>query len=198
MVGVPIDTSGSASAVPLGVRLAAGIMQAIERDPDIQRLIVALDETDDIGSAALTVLSDTELQASVYLDGIVATVDGVEMSTRLASEQPVATARGLDRLAIADRILVARSADLTPFALGAVAHVLRSVNQTGPIIAPAIAPCSLDNLLDLDAWSGSPFLRRSHGSVGHLDGNDDSGLVALVGRRLPADALQSSFSSCLP
>ncbi|MGI9615346.1 MAG: GTP-binding protein [Acidimicrobiales bacterium] len=269
-VGVRIDaTTRSIADGPPQIRLAAAIVEAIERFPDTQRVIVVLDEADDVASAAFTILSDEAVRRLVHLDGIVATVDAVQLSTRLMAEQPVDTPQGLDRLAIADRILVARSRDVTPSAFSAVVHVLRSINQTGPILAPAIAPCALDDLLDLDAWStspaigwrpdsASPFLSpdapsiavcrvgqpvdsqaldrwldqvltdhasrvlrvlgsvsvtssrrrtflhgvrsclvRSHGAAGQLDGRDEQGLVAFVGRQLPADALQRSFASCL-
>ncbi len=275
-IGVPIDTTPPSidletrpgDAYCSQARLAVGIARAIEQSPETERLIVVLDETDDVTSAAFTVLNDDAVRELVQLDGIVATVDAVHMSTRLLTDQPIDTPRGLDRLAIADRILIARSRDVTPPALGAVGHVLRSINQTGPIIAPAIAPCSLDELLDIDAWSGSPTvgrrpdsaspvlgpdapsmvvchttqpldpdaldrwldlvltdhasrvlrllgtvsstidrqriylhgvrscLLRSCGPIDGLDGGDEPSLVALVGRQLPADALQSSFSSC--
>lgn len=149
---VPTPASGSRSPADL----ARGIVQGIEQNPNVERLIVALDATDDTAAVAHAVLSDLTLRSLVRLDGIIVTVDAVQLSTRLMAAQPVASPIGLDRLAMADRILVARSQDVTPLALGAIAHVLRSINQTGPIIAPAIAPCTWSDLLDLKAWSGSP------------------------------------------
>ncbi len=172
------------------VGLSAAIVQATERVPDTQRLIVVLDETDDVAAAAFTILADGAVRALVRLDGIVATVDAVHLSTRLSAGQPVDTPHGLDRLAVADRILVARSRHVTPSALGAVAHVLRSINQTGPIIAPAIARCALDDLLDLDAWSGSPAVgpRPDHPSP-FLDPDAPSMVVCQAAQPLDSQAL---------
>ena len=266
--GIRDDVGVRMAPAPEPTRLAAGIVEAVERFPEAERLIVVLDEDDDVAAATFSVLTDEVVHALVRLDGIVATVDAVHLSTRLMAGQPVEIPRGLDRLAIADRILVARGRDVTPSALGAIAHVLRSVNRTGPIIAPAIARCSPEDLFDLDAWSGSPAvgppldrdspflgpdapsmvvcraaqpiapeildrwldevltdhasrvlrllgavsstagrrrtclhgvrscLLRSDESVSPLDSGVEPGLVALVGRQLPADELQRSFLSC--
>ncbi len=156
-VGIAID---SVPRAPFGAgshpHLVDGIVQGLKQNPEVQRLVVALEESDDAVAAAHAILSTTALRSLATLDAVIATVDAVHMSTRLMSGHAAATSLEMDRLAIADRIVVARGGDVTPTALGAIAHVLRSINQTGPIIAPAVAICCLDDLLDLEAWSGPP------------------------------------------
>jgi len=134
-----------------GPELAPLVGQLVDR-----RIIVALDEDNNAPAAALTLLSDKTLGELVQLDAIIATVDAVHWSTRLTTGQPIDNPTELNRLAIADRILVARSRDVAAPVLAAIGHVLRSINQTGPIIAPAIATCSIVDLLDLGAWTGPP------------------------------------------
>ncbi len=143
------------------VDLLDGIARAVLRRSPPSRVVVALDGHDDAITAIHTILSDPTLARLVRLDAVLATVDAVQWATRLAAGGPVDTDVGLDRLAVADRILIARSRDVTPDALGAIGHVLRSLNQTGPIIAPGIAPCPVDELIDVHAWHGAPTVGRA-------------------------------------
>ncbi len=155
---VVVELTGTSSGTGGGHAqdtLVDDIVDVLEGSPATRRMLVVLNDHDVIG-AAISVLADQRLTGLTYLDGLVVTVDAVHLATRLAAGQPVDSDIGLDRLAIADRIVVARSVDVTPQALGAIGHVLRSLNRTGPIIAPSISTCSLDDLLDLDGWSGPP------------------------------------------
>lgn len=142
------------------VDLVEGIARAVRRRTPPRRVVVALDGHDDAVTAVHTILSDPILSCRVRLDAVLATVDAVHWATRLAAGGLLDTDVGLDRLAVADRILVARSHRVTPEALGAIGHVLRSLNQTGTIIAPAIAGCDVAELVDIDAWHGAPSVGR--------------------------------------
>lgn len=147
------------------------------REPP-RRVLVAIGDDDDTVTAAHTVLSDSVLIRLARLDGVLVTVDAVQWATRIRSDLPVDSALGLDRLAIADRILIRRSRDVTPTALGEVGHVVRSANRIAPVIAPAIARCTTGDLLDIDAWRGAPHVGPGPAEPSPLLAPDDPVTVA--------------------
>lgn len=52
-------------------------------------------------------LSDADMGRLVQLDGVVATVDAVQLATRVHGGLVIDTDHGIDRLAFADRIIAA-------------------------------------------------------------------------------------------
>ncbi len=130
----------------------------LERPRPVDRIIVVVDPTRDVSTVNQTILSDPDLQRLVELDAVISSVDAVAMSTRLAVELPVAGALELQRLAVADRILVSRADELTNDALGRVMRSVRTVNRFGIIAAPALVPVDMGMLVDLHAWHGVPMI----------------------------------------
>ncbi|MFT3854480.1 MAG: GTP-binding protein [Ilumatobacteraceae bacterium] len=176
------------SCCQMRVDLVDGIARAVRRRRPPRRVVVALDGHDDAITAIHTILSDPLLARLVRIDAVLATVDAVHWATRLATGGPIDTDVGLDRLAVADRVLVARSRHVTPDALGAIGHVLRSLNQVGPIIAPAIAGYALDELVDIHAWHGAPAIGQPPGEPSPFLGDDAPvTVVCRTDRALNAD-----------
>ncbi|MFV0306415.1 MAG: GTP-binding protein [Desertimonas sp.] len=138
--------------------LVAAVSWLVRRREPPRRVLVAIGGDEDTVTAAHTVLSDSVLARLVRLDGVVVSIDAVQWTTRIRSGMPVDTDLGLDRLAIADRILIGRSRHVTSQALGELGHVVRSANRIAPVIAPAVKPCTTGDLLDLDAWHGAPSI----------------------------------------
>ena len=142
------------------IDLVDAVGRVVRRRRRPSRVLVLLDEVDDAVTVTYTVLFDAGLQRLVQLDGVVTVVDAVQLATRIHGDLAVDTDRGLDRLAIADRIVVARGRDVTPVAMGQIGHMLRSINQIAPVIVPSLTICTLDELVDIDAWHGAPSVGR--------------------------------------
>jgi len=138
--------------------LVSSIRLLVERPRPVERIIVVVDPARDISTVTQTVLSDPDLQRLVELDGVIVTVDAVAAATRLAVEAPFAGALELQRLSIADRIVVSRADDVTDDALGRLLRSVRTVNRFGFIAVPAITPVDMGLLVDLHAWHGAPLV----------------------------------------
>jgi G3E family GTPase len=145
----------------------------LERPRPVDRIIVLVDPARDVSTVNQTILSDPDLQRLVELDAVISSVDAVAMSTRLALELPVAGALELQRLAVADRILVSRADELTNDALGRVMRSVRTVNRFGIIAAPALVPIDMGTLVDLHAWHGVPMIGPANAHEPLLVGPDD-------------------------
>ena len=128
----------------------------IERPRPVDRVLVVVGPDRDLMPVTQTLLCDPDALRLAELDGVVASVDAVPMATRLALELPVGDRRMLGRVAVADRIVIARATDVTPEVLHRVARTLRTVNRLAYIAAPAVDPVDVNTLLDLQAWHGAP------------------------------------------
>jgi G3E family GTPase len=106
-----------------------------------------------------TVLSDPDLRRWVRLDGVVATLDAVPTVTRLRTGSPVVDPVGAERLAIADRVLVARADQVVGSSLVELRDLVGRLNRIAPVLAPAIERVSADQLVSIDAWHGAPRVR---------------------------------------
>lgn len=95
-----------------------------------------------------------QMHSALRLDGVLFAADGPTVSTRLLTDQRVVPDDGLDALAIADRILVARADLLTTEGLDGVAWALRNGNRLGPISFPALGGVDIGAITDIDAWTG--------------------------------------------
>ncbi len=138
--------------------LVQAIRLVLERPRPAQRVIVVVDPARDLSTVTQTILSEPDLQRLVDLDSVIATVDAVSLGTRLALDLPFDDALGLQRLAVADRVLVARAIDLTDDALGRVLRAVRTVNRFGYVAVPSVSPIDMSALVDLRAWHGAPQL----------------------------------------
>jgi G3E family GTPase len=144
--------------------VVSSIRLLLERPRPVDRIIVLVGPERDVSTVNQTMLSDPDLQRLVELDGVVTTVDAVAMATRLAVELPVAGLVELQRLAVADRIMVSRAAEITDAALGRVMRSIRTVNRMGIIAAPALVPVDIGTLVDLHAWHGAPMVGPANAS----------------------------------
>ncbi len=124
----------------------------------VDRVIVLVDPARDTSTVTQTLLAEPEMQRLVDLDGVIATVDARAMATRLALGMPFGDELELQRLAVADRVIVGRASDLTDDALGRLVRSLRTVNRFGFLVAPSITPLDVGMLVDLWAWHGAPTL----------------------------------------
>ena len=131
---------------------------ASRRSPP-ERVIVVLGPDDDISVATQTLLSDPDMQRLFELDGVITTVDAVALSTRLGLDLPLASTNELERLAVADRILVVRGDEVTDDSLYRVLSTLRTVGQFGLCGVPSVLPIRIEKLVDLHAWHGFPSAR---------------------------------------
>lgn len=174
----------------LRVELTAAVERAVIRRDPPSRVVVLAAGDDDAVTVVYSILSDTDLQRLVRLDAVVATVDAVQLATRIHSDLPIATDSGLDCLAIADRVVVSRARDVTPHALGEVGHVLRSLNQVAPVIAPAIARCTVAELTSIDAWHGAPRFGPAPRTQSPLLGAHDPRTVVCI-TASPLDAARA-------
>ncbi len=138
--------------------LVQAIRLVLERPHHADRVLVVVDPRRDISTVTQTILSEPDLQRLADLDGVVTTVDAVSLSTRLALDLPFEDALGLQRLSVADRVLVARAIDLTDDALGRVLRAVRTVNRFGYVAVPSVSPIDMSALVDLRAWHGAPQL----------------------------------------
>lgn len=145
----------------------------LERPRPVGRIIVLIESSRDLSTVTQTILSDPDLQRLVELDAVIVTVDAVSLATRIAVEIPFASALELQRLAVADRILVSRADELTDDALGRVMRSIRTVNRFGTIAAPAILPLDIGALVDLHAWHGAPMIGPANASEPLLVAPDD-------------------------
>jgi G3E family GTPase len=138
--------------------LVAAIRLLVERPLGAQRILIVVDAGRDISTVNQTILSDPDLQRLVELDGVIATIDSVAASTRLAMGLPFADEPELQRIAVADRIVIARAIAVTDESLGAVMRAARTINRFGLITAPTVLPVDVESLVDIRAWHGAPTI----------------------------------------
>lgn len=141
--------------------LVRALRLLLERPRPAERVLVLVDPARDTATVTQTLLAEPELQRLVDLDGVIATVDATALATRLAVGLPFGDELELQRLAVADRILVSRAIDITDEALGRVMRSLRTVNRLGYLAAPSLTPLDMAVLVDLRAWHGAPVLGSS-------------------------------------
>jgi G3E family GTPase len=138
--------------------LVRALRLLVERPQPVDRAIVLVDPVRDASTVTQTLLAEPEMQRLVDLDAVLATVDARIMATRLALDLPFGGALELQRLAVADRVIVSRASDATGDALARLMRSLRTVNRLGFIAAPSITPLDMGRLVDLRAWHGAPTL----------------------------------------
>ena len=109
-----------------------------------------------VTTVAHTVLSDPDLRRWVRLDGVLATLDAVPAITRLRTGSTVLDELAVERLAIADRVLLARADQIDAAALGELRLVVRRLNRIAEVLAPAVDGVAVGQLLGIDAWHGAP------------------------------------------
>lgn len=144
--------------------VVSSIRLLLERPRPVERIIVVVDPGRDVSTVNQTILSDPDLQRLVELDAVISSIDAVAMATRLALDLPVAGSLELQRLAVADRILVSRAGELTDEALGRVMRSVRTLNRFGIIAAPSLVPIDMGTLVDLHAWHGVPMVGPANAS----------------------------------
>lgn len=130
----------------------------IERPRPVDRVLLVVHPERDLMPVTQTLVSDPDALRLADLDGVVTTVDSVPIATRLAMDLPLGDRRMLGRVAVADRIVIARATAVTPEVLHRVARTLRTLNRFGYIAAPAVEPLDVATLIDLKAWHGAPRL----------------------------------------
>ena len=138
--------------------LVEGLRLLVERRARPDHVIVVLDPLCDLSTALQTLLSDPDLQRLIALDAVIATTDAVALSTRLALGLPFGTQSELERLSVADRILVVRGGELVDASLHRAMVSLRTVAGFGLIAVPSVWPVDLHHLAGLNAWHGAPAL----------------------------------------
>jgi hypothetical protein len=136
--------------------LAEGLRRLVERRVRPDRIIVLLDGSDDLTVALQTILSDPDLKRLVELDGVIATSDAVAMSTRWRLGLPFGEPGEIERLAVADRIVIVRGNRLEDDALLEVMVAARSLAGFGVIVVPSVWPVHFEHLVGLRAWSCPP------------------------------------------
>ena len=136
--------------------LVEGLRLLVDRRVRPERVIVLLGPLDDLSTALQTLLSDPDLHRLVELDGVVATADAVALSTRVRLGLPFGGQSELERLAVADRVLIVRGDELVDEALHSVMVRLRSVARFAIAAVPSIWPLAVQQLVDLNAWHGAP------------------------------------------
>jgi G3E family GTPase len=124
--------------------------------PDVAADPTAEPDGTSVTAVVHTVLSDPDLRRWVRLDGVVATLDAVASVTRLRTGSPVVEGEGAERLAIADRLLVARADQVVEASLTELRDVMGRLNRIAPVLAPAVERVAVEQLLSIDAWHGAP------------------------------------------
>lgn len=178
------------------VDLVQAIRLAVERPLPAQRVLVLVDPSRDLATVTQTLLSEPDVQRLADLDAVIAAVDAVALGTRLALDLPLEEDLGLQRLAVADRVLVARAIDLTDDALGRVLRAVRTVNRFGYVAVPSVAPVDMAALVDLRAWHGAPTIATTSLSEPfHLDEGDECPITVHceVEGLLDPDAVETWF-----
>lgn len=126
-----------------------------------RRVLVGLGPNEDVVAAVYTVLTDPELRRHVRLDGVVATLDAVAAATNLAVGRPIGDALAAERIAVADRIVISRGADVLPAALARIRRTVASVGRFGTVVVPGAPSRNLGTLLGLDAWHAIPAVTEA-------------------------------------
>ncbi|CAN5459242.1 hypothetical protein BH23ACT3_BH23ACT3_23610 [soil metagenome] len=128
-----------------------------------------------------TVLSDPDLRRWVRLDGVVATLDAVSAVTRLRTGTPVVDETGAERLAMADRVLVARADQVVEESLVDLRDVVRHATRIATVLAPAVERVAAAQVLPIDAWHGAPQVIPStghnHGPTGTMSCHPDTVVI---------------------
>lgn len=137
--------------------LVDGLVRLVRRRVPPAAVVVGLDEDDDPATALRTILSDPDLARLVHVDRLLVSVDAVSLATRLAAGLPFGDQLLFDRLAMADRVFVARSRRLTDEAHERLGAVLRSRARFGPVQEMAAAT----RVSGLSAWHGCPNVEPS-------------------------------------
>lgn len=131
-----------------------------------------------VAVVARTVLADPELRRHVRLDAVVTSLDAVAAVTRLRTGADLVIEDDeIERLAVADRLVVGRADQVAADAFAELVGTLRGVNRIAPVLAPALSPVRAAQLLDLDAWHGAPAVAPA-GAVSDVPGA--SGLHTVV------------------
>ena len=154
----PVEAWRSSACACCRVRLdlVDGLRLLVDRRVRPERVIVLLDALDDLPTALQTLLSDPDMQRLVELDGVIATVDAVALSTRVQLGLPFGSQPELERLAVADRVLVVRGDELVDDALHGVMVRLRAIAGFALTAVPSIWPLAVQQLVGLNAWHGAP------------------------------------------
>lgn len=137
------------------------IRHALERPRPPHRLVVVIGADRDLATATQTVLAEPDLQRLVELDAVIATVDATQLATRLAVDLPLEDSFGLERIAVADRVVVARGHHVTQAARTSVLRAVRSLNRLGLVSIPGLVPVDVGTFVDLRAWRGAPHVGRA-------------------------------------
>lgn len=160
----PVEGERSAGCSCCRGRLdvVAALRRVIERPRPADRIVLVVGADRDLMPVTQTLLCDPDVQRLAELDGVITSVDAVSLTTRLTMGLPAADRRTMERVAVADRIVIARAADVTTEALRRVARTLRSLNRFGYIAAPTVEPLDCAALVDLRAWHGAPQIGPAH------------------------------------
>ena len=146
----------------LRLDLVDAVAVLVRRRSRPTHIIVAVPDlpTDPVASSVTavvhTVLSDPDMRRWVRLDGVVATLDAVPVVTRLRTGAVVVDSTGAERLAIADRVLVARADQVVGRSLLELRDLVGQLNRIAPVLAPAVERVSAGQLVSIDAWHGAP------------------------------------------
>lgn len=174
-----------------------GVLRAARRAQRPERIFVVADAHEDITTITYTILSDTELARHTRLDGVIVCVDAVATSTRLGSHAALGTAREVEALAVADRVILRRTGELTSSGLSRLVDELSTVNAIGSVWSrDETDPADLDTigLTELDAWHGAPDMGQQRGVVSrqqHTDRNTPTSLVLRQSAPLDPDAIDA-------
>ncbi|MEM9517092.1 MAG: GTP-binding protein [Actinomycetota bacterium] len=141
-----------------------GLLRTVRRARRPTRVLLVAGPDHDLATIVYTILSDADLARHVRLDAVVVAVDAVAIATRRAADVPLGSRVELDALAIADALVVTRTADVTSEGLANVRTALDAVNAVGAqVILPGenpTTPPAVERLrgtvLGLDAWHGAP------------------------------------------
>jgi G3E family GTPase len=112
----------------------------------------------DVPTVVYTILGDPDVSRLYRLDGVLATIDAVTAVTRLRAELPFADTIEVERLAIADRILVARADQVVDESFRELVDTLRMINRCARLLAPTIERVGVEDLVGIDAWHGVPVV----------------------------------------
>ncbi len=120
-----------------------------------------VDPAGDVVTCVHTLQSDSEVERLARLDGLIVEVDARSASTRIACGLRLWSGQHEAALAIADRIIVTGAELLTSSARSALTRELGAVNGIGQIVPSCLVDVGAEDLVDLDAWSQAPPIRRS-------------------------------------